>query len=451
MVGPSLADDCRGSNGARDSSIPMDFHQSIFGHVKSKESCAHTVNDWERRPYSFSIIDFGAVGDGTTLNTHAFERAMLSLSNYADKGGAELYIPAGRWLTGSIRLISHLTLFLESGATILGSEDFNDYPLIPGLPSYGRGRELPGSRYSSLINGDGLEDVIITGNNGTIDGQGAVWWSSFRSKTLEHTRGHLLELIEAQDILISNLTFQNSPFWTIHPVYSKNVVVKRVTILNPLNSPNTDGIDPDSSQYVCIEDCYISVGDDAISIKSGWDQYGTGFGMPSKYIRIQRVVAFSHTSAGISFGSEMSGGISDIEVDDMVITNSRWGVRFKTSVGRGAYIRNVTVNNIVMHTVRTAIAVMGNYGEHPDENWNRTAYPVIENILVGNIVGENITQAGLLLGLPDAPFHDIHLTKVVLDTRTTKQGPWNCSWVTGFYNFVLPKPCPELTMENSNG
>lgn len=104
-----------------------------------------------------------------------------------------------------------------------------------------------------------------------------------------------------------------------------------------------------------------------------------------------------------------------------------------------------------MHTVRTAIAVMGNYGEHPDENWNRTAYPVIENILVGNIVGENITQAGLLLGLPDAPFHDIHLTKVVLDTRTTKQGPWNCSWVTGFYNFVLPKPCPELTMENSNG
>lgn len=105
----------------------------------------------------------------------------------------------------------------------------------------------------------------------------------------------------------------------------------------------------------------------------------------------------------------------------MVITNSRWGVRFKTSVGRGAYIRNVPVNNIVMHTVRTAIAVMGNYGEHPDENWNRTAYPVIENILVGNIVGENITQAGLLLGLPDAPFHDIHLTKVCLDTRTTKQ------------------------------
>lgn len=89
---------------------------------QSKESCAHTVNDWERRPHSVSITDFGAVGDGKTLNTHAFENAFFYLRSYADKGGAQLYIPAGRWLTGSITLISHLTLFLENGAIILGSE-----------------------------------------------------------------------------------------------------------------------------------------------------------------------------------------------------------------------------------------------------------------------------------------------------------------------------------------
>lgn len=89
---------------------------------QSKESCAHTENDWEQRPHSVSITDFGAVGDGKTLNTHAFENAMFYLRSYDDKGGAQLYVPAGRWLTGSIRLISHLTLFLESGATILGSE-----------------------------------------------------------------------------------------------------------------------------------------------------------------------------------------------------------------------------------------------------------------------------------------------------------------------------------------
>lgn len=128
-----------------------------------RESCQSHVYDWESRPHSVSITEFGAVGDGKTLNTHAFENAMFSLRSYADKGGVQLYIPKGTWLTGSISLISHLTLFLERGATILGSEDHNDFPIIPALPSYGRGRELPGPRYSSLINGENLTDVVITG------------------------------------------------------------------------------------------------------------------------------------------------------------------------------------------------------------------------------------------------------------------------------------------------
>jgi len=447
MFGQSLADNSAQSDGKTGGDSASTGLQRIFGHVKSRDSCAHNVNDWEGRPHSVSITEFGAVGDGKTLNTHAFDNAMFYLRTYADKGGVQLYIPAGQWLTGSINLISHLTLFLENGATILGSENMDDYPIIPGLPSYGRGRELPGPRHSSLINGEGLVDVIITGDNGTIDGQGAVWWSAFRNKTLDYTRGHLVELIDSQDIMISNLTFQNSPFWTIHPVYCKNVVVKHMTILNPLDSPNTDGIDPDSSQHVCIEDCYISCGDDAISIKSGWDEFGTSFGMPSKYIRIRRIVAFSHSSAGISFGSEMSGGISNVKVDDMVVTSARWGVRFKTSVGRGGYIRNVTVNNVVMHSVRTAIAFMGNYGEHPDDNWNRTDYPVIENILIQNVLGTNITQAGLLLGLPEAPFQNIRLVNIALDVQSENKN-WNCSSVAGSYFFVLPQPCPELTKED---
>lgn len=128
----------------------------------------------------------------------------------------------------------------------------------------------------------------------------------------------------------------------------------------------------------------------------------------------------------------------------MVITGARWGVRFKTAVGRGAYIRNVAVHNVVMYSVRTAIALMGDYGDHPDENWNRTAYPVINNILVKNIVGENITQAGLLLGVPESPFHDIHLANIALEVPPAKT-TWNCSWVSGFYFFVLPQPCLELS------
>ncbi|KAK1360148.1 hypothetical protein POM88_044622 [Heracleum sosnowskyi] len=97
----------------------------------------------------------------------------------------------------------------------------------------------------SLIYGRNLTDVIITGDNGTIDGQGSVWWNWFRTKTLNYTRPHMVELIDSTDVIISNLTFLNSPFWNIHPVYCSKVIVQNLTIIAPLDSPNTDGIDPD--------------------------------------------------------------------------------------------------------------------------------------------------------------------------------------------------------------
>ncbi|XP_019422336.1 PREDICTED: probable polygalacturonase [Lupinus angustifolius] len=409
---------------------------------RSGSLCKHTNFEEIRRPHSVSITEFGAVGDGVTLNTKAFQNAIFYLNSFADKGGAKLFVPAGRWLTGSFDLISHLTLWLDRDAVILGSTDLNDWPVIDPLPSYGRGRELPGRRHKSLIYGDNLTDVIITGDNGTIDGQGSIWWSMFKNKTLDYTRPHMVELANSTAVLISNLTVLNSPFWTIHPVYCSHVTVQNVTIISPLKSPNTDGIDPDSSDDVCIEDCYISTGDDMISIKSGWDEYGIAFGRPSKNIIIHRLTGQTQSSSGIAIGSEMSGGVSEVYAEDIRMFNSNNSIRIKTAPGRGGYVRNIYISNVTLVNVTTAIRLTGLYGQHPDDGYDPNARPVIENITIKNIIGDQIKNAGIVQGIEGDNFVNICLSNIIL--HVTSSYPWNCSNVQGYSDNVLPEVCVQL-------
>ncbi|KAM1431418.1 hypothetical protein ACFX2I_047373 [Malus domestica] len=410
--------------------------------VKGSPKCSNQANSGEIRPHSVAITEFGAVGDGVTLNTKAFQNAVFYLNSFTRKGGAKLFVPAGRWLTGSFRLISHLTLWLDKDAVILGSTKSDDWPIVEPLPSYGRGRELAGGRHRSLIYGCDLTDIIITGDNGTIDGQGSIWWDWFHSKTLNYTRPHLLELINSTGVVISNLTFLNSPFWTIHPVYCSHVTIQNLTILAPLKSPNTDGIDPDSSDNVCIEDCYISTGDDLISIKSGWDEYGISYGRPSRNIIIHRITGKTETSAGIAIGSEMSGGVSEVHVEDLHFFGSKTGIRIKTSPGRGGYVRNIYISNMNLDGVGIALRFTSQYGEHPDEFYNPNALPKVERITFKNIIGENIKTAGLLEGLEGEKFLNICLSNITLNVSS--KSPWKCSSVQGYSDLVSPETCAPL-------
>ncbi|KAF5464336.1 hypothetical protein F2P56_014420 [Juglans regia] len=196
------------------------------------------------RAHSASLTDFNGVGDGKTSNTKAFQAAIDNLSQHASDGGALLYVPPGKWLTGSFKLTSHFTLYLHQDAVLLASQDMNEWPVLTPLPSYGRGRDAAGGRYTSLIFGTNLTDVVVTGANGTIDGQGSMWWQKFHGGKLKYTRPYLIELMFSDNIQISNLTLLNSPSWNIHPVYSSNIVVQGITIIAPIRSPNTDGINP---------------------------------------------------------------------------------------------------------------------------------------------------------------------------------------------------------------
>ncbi|KAG8636552.1 probable polygalacturonase [Manihot esculenta] len=401
------------------------------------------------RPHSVSILEFGAVGDGKTLNTIAFQNAIFYLKSFADKGGAQLYVPPGKWLTGSFNLTSHLTLFLEKGAVILGSQNPSHWDVLDPLPSYGRGIELPGKRYRSLINGYKLRDVVITGDNGTIDGQGSVWWDWFNSHSLNYSRPHLVEFIESERLVVSNLTFLNAPAYNIHPVYCSDVLVQNMSLSAPLQSPYTIGIVPDSSNNVCIEESIIEMGYDAIALKSGWDEYGISYDRATRNVHIRRVHLQSSAGSSIAFGSEMSGGISDVHVQKVHIYNSFSGIEFRTTKGRGGYIKGIYVSDVEMENVNIAFGAIDDHGLHPDSNFDPNALPILDQITLQNITGTNITIAGNFTGIQESPFTSICLFNVSL-LASASSNSWICSSVIGSSESVFPEPCPELMSLYSN-
>ncbi|XP_071708245.1 probable polygalacturonase isoform X1 [Rutidosis leptorrhynchoides] len=402
------------------------------------------------RAHTASLTDFGGVGDGITSNTRAFQTAIDHLGRFgSNDGGSLLFVPPGKWLTGSFNLTSHFTLFLHQDAVLLATQDVNEWAVIDPLPSYGRGRDAPGGRYISLIFGTNLTDVIITGNNGTIDGQGATWWDSFRKGELNYTRPYLLELMYSQNIQISNLTFINSPSWNVHPVYCSNIVIQGITILAPVRSPNTDGINPDSCTNTRIEDCYIVSGDDCVAVKSGWDEYGIAFGMPTEQLVIRRLTCISPTSAVIALGSEMSGGIRDVRAEDIVAINSESGVRIKTGIGRGGFVKDIYVKGFTMKTMKWAFWMTGNYGSHPDDKWDPNAIPLIQNINYKDMVAENVTMAGRLEGIAGDPFTGICISNVTIGmVENAKKLTWNCTNIEGVSSDVTPQPCAALPVQS---
>ncbi|KAG7035482.1 putative polygalacturonase [Cucurbita argyrosperma subsp. argyrosperma] len=403
------------------------------------------------RSDKISIADFGGVGDGRTLNTRAFRAAIYRIQHLRRRGGTLLYIPPGVYLTESFNLTSHMTLYLAKDAVIKAVQDSSNWPVIEPLPSYGRGRERPGGRYVSFIHGDGVHDVVITGENGTIDGQGDVWWNMWRTRTLMYTRPNLVEFINSHNIIISNVMFLNSPFWNIHPVYCSNVVVRYVTILAPRDSPNTDGIDPDSSNNVCIEDSYISTGDDLVAVKSGWDEYGIAYGRSSYDITIRRISG-SSPFAGVAVGSETSGGVSNVLAEHLSLYDMGVGINIKTNIGRGGFIKNITISDVYMESSRKGVKIASDTGDHPDDKFDPNALPIVKDITIKNVRGENVQQAGSIYGLRNSPFTGICLSNINLrGTARPRSVPWTCSYVSGAALLVSPWPCSELTSTQQDG
>lgn len=210
---------------------------------------------------------------------------------------------------------------------------------------------------------------------------------------------------------------------------------------------------PDSSDSVCIENSNITTGHDAISLKSGWDEYGITYGRPTTNVHIRGVRLKSFTGSALAFGSEMSGGISQVFMEKVELHNSIIGVSFLTSKGRGGYIKDVLISDIDFKNVMLVIKVAGDCNTHPDDKYDPEALPIVEGITFKNIVGLNITTAGNLSGILESPFTSICLSNISLSLNPEPSGsssPWACSNVSGFSENVSPIPCLELQTIPSN-
>ena len=204
----------------------------------------------------------------------------------------------------------------------------------------------------------------------------------------------------------------------------------------------------DSSSRVCIEDCYIESGDDLVAIKSGWDQYGMAMARPSSDIIIRRVSGTTPTCSGVGIGSEMSGGVRNILIEDLHIWNSASGVRMKTDRGRGGYITNITIKNVVMERVKIPIRFSSGADDHPDTGWDAAALPKVAGVFISDVAAVEVLRPPVMEGVEGAEYESICLRNVSLE-GLGKKVEWRCEFVSGDSQGVFPSPCLQLRNSSS--
>ncbi|HEX3046040.1 MAG TPA: glycoside hydrolase family 28 protein, partial [Bacillota bacterium] len=333
-----------------------------------------------------------------------------------ESGGGTIFVPGGEFLTGAIHLESNMTLFVDAGARLKFSQDPVDFPVIDS-----RWEGLNCRTHSPQIYAYGQQNIAVAGQ-GIIDGQGQVWWELHRSQKLEYPRPRLISFEKCSNISISGITVTNSPSWTINPIRCENVTIHQVTIKNPSDSPNTDGINPDSCQNVHIANCHIDVGDDCIAIKSGKE--GCLPKVPCENITITNCMMV-HGHGGVVIGSEMSGGVRNVVISNCVFEGTDRGIRIKSRRGRGGIVEDIRADNIIMKGVLCPFALYMYYfcgpgGKDPvvaDKNPHPIdeGTPVFRRIYFSNITATDVNAAaGFIYGLPEAPVTDLTFDHVVI-------------------------------------
>ncbi len=380
-------------------------------------------------PYSVSIADFGAVEGGATKNTQAIRAA---IDHAARRGGGRVVFPAGKWLTGPIHLQSGVEIHLERGCEVLFTTDKADY--LPAVFTLYEGMRC--YTWSAMLYANGCRDIAVTGE-GTFNGQGFAWWymvavypeglyelhdrceagdavqNRVYNTEQQGLRPGLLHFIDCRNVTIQGVTFTFSPFWTVHPTWCENVLIRDIRVLNPsAHAPNTDGCNLEGCRRCLIDGIVADTGDDAVCLKSGRDRDGREVNRPCEDVIIRRL-ATERSHGGVTIGSEMSGGVRNVLVEDCEFRRNFIGVWIKTAPERGGYVRDIDIRRIRAGKLRQqGVCITTGYYVDDYEPGTSANVPVIERISVEDFDCEHAGAAIQLEGLPEQPLRDIRLKNV---------------------------------------
>ena len=377
----------------------------------------------EAEPCTLNVRDMGAVGDGVHEDTAALQTAIMLCP---PKG--RVLVPAGQYLTLPLFLKSGLRLELAKGAELLLVTDRNRFPILPAFVRHAEGDVLtatwegsPQAAYASLLTGLDAEDVMVYGE-GVLDGQGRKgdWWVNPKVRR-GAWRGNMLFLRGCRGFTMQGVTVRNSPSWNLHPFRSDDLRFLNVTVEAPWDSPNTDGLDPESCDGVTIAGCHFSLGDDCIAVKSG--KLDAVPHRPCTNIDISHCL-MENGHGGVTIGSEMAGGVQRMTVRDTLMRNTDRGLRIKTRRGRGrdGFIDGILFDNVRMEKVGTPFVVNSLYFCDPDghDAWVQTTEkrpvddttPRIGEMTFRRIEADGCACAGYFLGLPEQPVESLVLEDV---------------------------------------
>lgn len=320
----------------------------------------------------FNVCEYGAVPDGKTVCTEAIQK---TIDACAKAGGGTIVFSSGTYMTGSIFLKDKVDFRVDKDILIKGVQDESAYPDV-----YTRVAGIETEWPAALINAHNVSGIKIYGE-GTIDGSGSMWWDKYWNMRREYEakglrwvvdydckRPRLILIYNASNVAIEDLTLKEPGFWTVHICYSTNVTVEGLTIRANLDEkvgPSSDGIDIDSSSNVLVQNCDIDCNDDNFCLKAGRDSDGLRVNRPTRNIIIRNCIARKGHGL-ITFGSETSGSIFNVEAYNLKAYGTSTGVRFKSTQGRGGTVHDVYIHDIAMFDVRDAIKL--DYDWYPSYN-----------------------------------------------------------------------------------